>query len=441
MPLITDYFYDAVPTWTGQVGSGAVSDGTTQTIPIQTASGLTNGEVYVFTIDRVDANGVKTAAQLAKKEVCKGLLSGTNFINTVRGVEGTAQAHAAGAVIEILFTAKQWDDLITGIKIGHNADGTHATSLPLTTPKITTSINDANGNEVIKTPATTSAVNEVTVTNAATGSAPSLAATGGDTNIDLNLVSKGSGVIKFNGVAAPTTSGSSDGWTTDTNTWTYSSVDGATGLVTINADLTAIIQAGDRIKFTQTTVKYFIVTKTPTFAAGSTTLTFYGGTDYTLVNAAITLPSYSHQKSPFGFNADLTKWTAKTTNTTNNSQSSPTQSVWYNLGTISISIPIGVWTVNYKTQAGVTSGADQLLPVYTSLSTTNNSASDADFTAKAECSGSSQYACSMFVEKTLALTSKTTYYLNTMSDNSGISLIYNNGAQAKIVINAICAYL
>ncbi len=133
MASVNDYYYDAVPTWTGQIGSGAVSDGTTQTIPIQTASGLTNGEVYVFTIDRVDANGDKTAAQLAKKEVCKGLLSSTNFINTVRGVEGTAQAHAAGAVIEILFTAKQWDDLITGIKVEHNVDGTHAATILKTT--------------------------------------------------------------------------------------------------------------------------------------------------------------------------------------------------------------------------------------------------------------------------------------------------------------------
>ena len=69
------------------------------------------------------------------------------------------------------------------------------TSPVLTTPKITTSINDANGNEVIKTPATTSAVNEVTVTNSATGNAVQVSATGGDTNIDLKLVPKGTGAL------------------------------------------------------------------------------------------------------------------------------------------------------------------------------------------------------------------------------------------------------
>lgn len=78
------------------------------------------------------------------------------------------------------------------------------TTPTLTTPKIVTSINDANGNEVIKTPATTSAVNEITVTNAATGNSPSVSATGGDDNLDLLLVAKGTGVVKAGGVAVST---------------------------------------------------------------------------------------------------------------------------------------------------------------------------------------------------------------------------------------------
>jgi hypothetical protein len=55
---------------------------------------------------------------------------------------------------------------------------------------------DGNGNEVIVAgAATASAVNEVTVTNAATGNAPSVSATGGDTNIDLQLTAKGTGMV------------------------------------------------------------------------------------------------------------------------------------------------------------------------------------------------------------------------------------------------------
>lgn len=63
-------------------------------------------------------------------------------------------------------------------------------------------INDTNGNEVIKVSATASAINEVTVTNSATGNAPQIAATGGDTNIPLKLSGKGTSPIQMfvNGV-------------------------------------------------------------------------------------------------------------------------------------------------------------------------------------------------------------------------------------------------
>src|SRR3990167_4090176 len=44
---------------------------------------------------------------------------------------------------------------------------------------------------------TASAVNEVTITQAATGNAPAIAATGGDTNIDLTLSGKGTGMPKL----------------------------------------------------------------------------------------------------------------------------------------------------------------------------------------------------------------------------------------------------
>ena len=61
-------------------------------------------------------------------------------------------------------------------------------------------LSDKNDNEVLITAdGTASAVNEVTVTNAATGNGPTISATGGDSNIDLNLAGKGSGVVKAGG--------------------------------------------------------------------------------------------------------------------------------------------------------------------------------------------------------------------------------------------------
>src|SRR6056300_1077031 len=67
----------------------------------------------------------------------------------------------------------------------------------LTAPKFVDGgfIADANGNELILLQTTTSAVNELEITNAATGNAVQIATSGGDTNIDLNISPKGSGVV------------------------------------------------------------------------------------------------------------------------------------------------------------------------------------------------------------------------------------------------------
>ena len=56
-------------------------------------------------------------------------------------------------------------------------------------------IGDENGNEQIIFQTTSSAVNQFDVTNAATGNPPQLSSTGGDSNIDLNLLAKGTGHV------------------------------------------------------------------------------------------------------------------------------------------------------------------------------------------------------------------------------------------------------
>jgi len=67
--------------------------------------------------------------------------------------------------------------------------------------KLVGDVIDTNGNELLKVTATASAVNEVTLANAATGVSPTLTASGGDTNIGFKLVAKGTGEItaKVNG--------------------------------------------------------------------------------------------------------------------------------------------------------------------------------------------------------------------------------------------------
>ena len=64
-------------------------------------------------------------------------------------------------------------------------------------------INDENGNEQIIFQTTSSAVNQIDITNAATSGSPSIQATGGDSNIGLRIGPKGTGLIEFLGATNP----------------------------------------------------------------------------------------------------------------------------------------------------------------------------------------------------------------------------------------------
>jgi hypothetical protein len=90
-----------------------------------------------------------------------------------------------------------------------------ATFTPTLIAPIIDEINDNNGNEEIIFTTTTSAVNELTIANAATGNAPEIAATGDDTDINLRLNTKGTGGVIFNAGAVGTPSITTTG---DTNT-------------------------------------------------------------------------------------------------------------------------------------------------------------------------------------------------------------------------------
>ena len=70
------------------------------------------------------------------------------------------------------------------------------TNKTLTSPKIGTSILDTNGLQLALLTATSSAVNEITLANAATGNSPIISATGDDSNVGISFVTKGTGVIK-----------------------------------------------------------------------------------------------------------------------------------------------------------------------------------------------------------------------------------------------------
>ena len=114
---------------------------------------------------------------------------------------GSSVAVANGATVIVFASANDGtnpDIIDLGFGSGDvTLTGTQTlTNKTLTSPKIGTSILDTNGNELALLTATGSAVNEITLANGATGNNPSITASGGDTNIGLELKTKGSGVIK-----------------------------------------------------------------------------------------------------------------------------------------------------------------------------------------------------------------------------------------------------
>jgi len=93
------------------------------------------------------------------------------------------------------------DDKSTKIIYATANDGTNpdlvdvGSGLSLTSPALVTGINDVAGNELVKVTATASAINELTIANAASGAGPTLSSTGGDSNIDINVTPKGTGDV------------------------------------------------------------------------------------------------------------------------------------------------------------------------------------------------------------------------------------------------------
>jgi hypothetical protein len=140
----TDKFKKLSRKWTGQIGAGGVVSDVVTTIPLSSATNLPTDTAVVVTIDRVDVNGTATPTL---EESVIGVVSGSNLVSCTRGAEGTAQAHSAGAVVEVLVNAKTWNDMIDGYLAEHSQLGVHASGL-VTTLKATGAVVDTGTSDV-----------------------------------------------------------------------------------------------------------------------------------------------------------------------------------------------------------------------------------------------------------------------------------------------------
>lgn len=97
-------------------------DDTTSTVPISSKSGLPTDTGITLTIDRVDANGNSTPT---KMERITGIVNGSSnqIDDSIRGAEGTAQSHSAGAIVEDIWEAATWNDICTAFLVSHTQAG------------------------------------------------------------------------------------------------------------------------------------------------------------------------------------------------------------------------------------------------------------------------------------------------------------------------------
>ena len=154
-----------------------------------------------------------TAAELNILDVSNSTLGDLAEISTVANDDvflaidtsgGGLKRLTRSAIVSGLATSGAISNLVedTSPQLGGNLD-TNSQNILIDDAHF---IGDESGNEQIIFQTTGSAVNQFDVTNAASGNGPKLSATGGDTNIDLDLLAKGSGIVK---VISPGGSGNS----------------------------------------------------------------------------------------------------------------------------------------------------------------------------------------------------------------------------------------
>src|SRR5574344_622452 len=161
------------------------------------------------------------------------------------------------------------------------------------------------------------------------------------------------------------------GWISADETWTYSSVDDPTGVITIVGDKTGKYSLGMRIKFTNNSnVIYGIITKI-SYSSPNTTLTFLHEINpsnslalHLMANSAITNNYYSSMKVPYGFPLEENKWTILYTDNLSRSQLNPTANTWYNLGSLEHTFPIGLWIPSFKIIGAIVSSTAKTVSQY-----------------------------------------------------------------------------
>lgn len=218
------------------------------------AAGVTNGQSVTYIIEDGASRelGVGTYTS-SGTTLTRSVIKSTNSDNAVN-LSGSATVGITAAAENF----SEWNSAIdaNGFNIGFDDN---------------TGINDDSGNESVRFRKTSSAVNYIEILNTETTVGPAIGTAGDDTNIDLNLTAKGSGVVKADGVEVVTLTGTQ----TLTNKTLTTPTLGAASATSINK--VAITAPATSATLTISDGKTLAVSNSLTLAGtDSTTLTFPG---------------------------------------------------------------------------------------------------------------------------------------------------------------------
>ena len=162
-------------------------------------SGTITGNITVTVPNSIEKSYIVFNATTGAYTVQFKTVSGTGptFAATDKG---TKLVYADGTnVVDTGFSSAGIDAVVddTSPQLGGNLDA-NGNNILIDSGNF---IGDENGLEQVKFTTTASAVNELTVVNAATTNPPQIQASGGDTNVDINLVPKGIGRISLGAAA------------------------------------------------------------------------------------------------------------------------------------------------------------------------------------------------------------------------------------------------
>ena len=163
-----------------------LDQGETSSVTLNNATNIQN-KPGVFVVNRIDTDGNEKETSL-REYVAYTAVSGSTLTGLTRGQGGSSdQDHATGSVVEFVFDVDTFQAVIDALnRLVDESD-------------LSVELHDANDNELVTFTETASAVNQLNVANAATGNNPIIEATGDDTNIGVELKTKGTGDVDITG--------------------------------------------------------------------------------------------------------------------------------------------------------------------------------------------------------------------------------------------------